>query len=82
MPQLSNSLQVVDLMFTGRPVGIKVAAQRLPALVVGLVEPLTCLQTPLGHSHTEGRLKHESLREGQDVPNGKQVPPEYLPTDL
>lgn len=29
------------------------AAEVFPALVVVLVKLLTCLQTPLGHSHTE-----------------------------
>lgn len=44
----------VFLLFAGLPVGVEVAAKRFPALVVALVKPLTCLETPLGHCHTEG----------------------------
>lgn len=48
-------------LFAGLPVGVEVAAQRFPALVVGLVQSLTCFETPLSDSHAEGWLKHESL---------------------
>lgn len=55
---------LVCLVFAGLPVWIEVAAEVFPALVVVLVKLLTRLQTPLGHSHTERRLKHESLGGG------------------
>ena len=44
----------VLLLFAWLPLWIKVAAERFPALVVALVKSLACLETPLGHCHTEG----------------------------
>lgn len=55
------------LLLAGLPVRVKVAAKRLPAVVVAFVKSLACLQTPLGHCHAEGRLEHESLREEKDM---------------
>lgn len=43
------------------PVWVEVFLQRLPALVVGLVQTLARLKTPLGDRHAEGRLEHEGL---------------------
>lgn len=57
------------LLLAWLPVGVKVAAQWFPALVVTLVQSLACLQTPLGHSHAEGGLEHECLREHRSYHN-------------
>lgn len=42
-------------------VGVEMALQRFPALVVVFIEAVGGLQAPLGNSHAEGRLKHEGL---------------------
>lgn len=58
------------LLLAGLPVGIEVLAEGFPALVVALVQSLACLQAPLCHSHTEGRLKHEGLNVNRETDIG------------
>lgn len=41
--------------------GVEMLLQILPALVIGGVQLLAGLLTPLGHRHAQGSLKHECL---------------------
>ena len=61
------------LLLTGSPIGVEVTAKVLPALGVALVQSLAGFQPPFGHSHAEGRLKHEGLEGAQKGRNWRTI---------